>query len=221
MDYEKEYKSIVAKIKIAYTYALTDSTKNVLETIFPDLAESEDERIRKEILHYILYNAGATEDQEHRWVSWLEKQKEQEPEHFELKAGKWYICHHAFCCRADHLTVKEGERFMCEKDGVVKGFVIKEPEKYFIECSAPAPIENELEEQKPAEWSEEDKQKLNRIYEILGYAADDKGFLTSKRIIGDKEAIELQDFLRTLRPSCKPSGKQEEPEYYQHFDPDC
>lgn len=50
------------------------------------------------------------------------------------------------------------------------------------------------------EWSKEDKQKLNRIYEILGYAADDNGFLTSKRIIGDKEAIELQDFLRSLRP---------------------
>lgn len=53
------------------------------------------------------------------------------------------------------------------------------------------------------EWSEKDKQKLNRIYEILGYAADDKGFLTSKRIIGDKEAIELQDFLKSLRPHSK------------------
>ena len=50
------------------------------------------------------------------------------------------------------------------------------------------------------EWSEEDKRKLNRIYEILGHAADDKGFLTSKRIIGDNEAIELQDFLKSLRP---------------------
>lgn len=62
----------------------------------------------------------------------------------------------------------------------------------------------------PAEWSEEDKRKLNRIYEILGYAADDKGFLTSKRIIGDKEAIELQDFLKSLRPQphWRPSEEQ-------------
>ena len=51
---------------------------------------------------------------------------------------------------------------------------------------------------KPSEWSEEDKRKLNSIYVILGHAADDKGFLTSKRIIGDKEAIELQDFLKSL-----------------------
>lgn len=58
------------------------------------------------------------------------------------------------------------------------------------------------------EWSEEDKRKLNRIYEILGYAADDKGFLTSKRIIGDREAIELQDFLKSIRPSWKPSEEE-------------
>ena len=67
---------------------------------------------------------------------------------------------------------------------------------------------DDYEERKPTEWSEEDKRKLNRIYEILGYAADDKGFLTSKRIIGDKEAIELQDFLKSLRPSWKPSEEQ-------------
>ena len=54
-----------------------------------------------------------------------------------------------------------------------------------------------------AEWSEEDKRKLNRIYDILGQAAD-----TSKRIIADNEAIELQDFLKSLRPHWKPSKKQ-------------
>ena len=61
-----------------------------------------------------------------------------------------------------------------------------------------------------AEWSEDDKRKINRIYEILGHAADDKGFLASKRIIGDKEAIELQDFLKALRPqpNWKPSEEQ-------------
>lgn len=60
------------------------------------------------------------------------------------------------------------------------------------------------------EWSEEDKQKLNRIYEILGYAADDRGFLTSKRIIGDKEAIELQDFLSSLRLQPKQEWSEED-----------
>ena len=40
--------------------------------------ESDDERIRKEIIHHILYDAnGVSEEQEHAWVSYLEKQKEQ------------------------------------------------------------------------------------------------------------------------------------------------
>lgn len=62
-------------------------------------------------------------------------------------------------------------------------------------------------EQKP-EWSKDDKRKLNRIYEILGQAADEKPFGSSKRIIGDKEAVELQDFIKLLRPSWKPSEEQ-------------
>lgn len=50
MDYEKKCKELVAKIKNAHLYAQTDSTKNVLEGILPELAESEDERIRKAII---------------------------------------------------------------------------------------------------------------------------------------------------------------------------
>ena len=63
------------------------------------------------------------------------------------------------------------------------------------------------------EWSEEDKRKFNRIYEILGYAADDRAFFTSKRIIGDKEAIELQDFLKSLclQPKQEWSEEDEKP----------
>lgn len=48
------------------------------------------------------------------------------------------------------------------------------------------------------EWSEEEKRKLNRIYAILGQAADTHAFSTTCRLIGDKEAVELQDFLRSI-----------------------
>lgn len=114
----------------------------------------EDEKIRKAISIYLDWLDGRKDYAPRGEYSirdmlvWLNKQSEQNPKHFELKAGHWYICHRAFCCRADHLTVKEGERFMCEKDGIVKGFVIKEPEKYFKEVCAPAPMEDE---QKPSD----------------------------------------------------------------------
>ena len=55
--------------------------KLCLKCIFPQLAESEDERIRQAIIHYILYETkGAiSEATEHTWVKWLEKQKERKP----------------------------------------------------------------------------------------------------------------------------------------------
>lgn len=69
------------KGKILQSHLSTESCKAVSEyinTIIPELAESDDERIRKELIDYILYKVGPhiTEEQEHRWVSWLEKQKE-------------------------------------------------------------------------------------------------------------------------------------------------
>ena len=51
----------------------------VLESLFPELKESEDERTRKEIITYL----STVEDKElisyESWVAWLEKQAEQKP----------------------------------------------------------------------------------------------------------------------------------------------
>ena len=60
------------------------------------------------------------------------------------------------------------------------------------------------------EWSEEDKRKIDRIYSLLIQAADTHAFSTSCRLIGDKECIELQDFLKSiaLQNTWKPSDEQ-------------
>ena len=51
----------------------------VLESLFPELKESEDERTRKEIITYL----STVEDKElisyESWLAWLEKQGEQKP----------------------------------------------------------------------------------------------------------------------------------------------
>ena len=82
--YEKKYKEIVGLIKKAYLYAQTDSTKAVLEEIFPELKESEDEKVRKalaEMVHdttgdelLVDYNVHKEEA-----LAWLEKQGEHKP----------------------------------------------------------------------------------------------------------------------------------------------
>lgn len=60
------------------------------------------------------------------------------------------------------------------------------------------------------EWSDDDKRKIDRIYSILRQAADTHAFSTSCRLIGDKECMELQDFLKSLRPQnhWKPNDEQ-------------
>ncbi len=47
-------------------------------------------------------------------------------------------------------------------------------------------------------WSESEKEKFNKIYSLLRQAADTHAYSTTCRLIGDKESIELQDFLRDL-----------------------
>ncbi len=161
-------------------------TVELCERLFPELREGEDERIRKVIYKLMLgmrKEIFTSQDEivtKDKALAYLEKQKEQKPVEWNKKP--------CLTCQEYKKGFEAGRL-----EGVTAGYnkAVKEME------------------QKPAEWSEEDKRKLNRIYEILGYAADDKGFLTSKRIIGDKEAIELQDFLKSLRPSWKPSEEQE------------
>lgn len=116
-------------------------------------------------------------------IDWVEKQKEQKPvetSDFKTKLAEYL----------QNNSPKDGQ-YVISSESILE--------------MAKEELIKRGELQKPAEWSEEEKRKLNRIYKILGYAADDKGFLKSKRIIGDKEAIELQDFLKSLRSSWKPS----------------
>ena len=63
------------------------STKEAIETLLPELKESENEKIRKEIIglveytrgHRIGYNSHTSQDE---MISWLEKQGEKKPTEF-------------------------------------------------------------------------------------------------------------------------------------------
>lgn len=76
MENEKKYKELVGKIKKAYLYTQTESTKAVLEDILPSLKESEDDKIRKEIISALKFanNKGVY----NKHLAWLEKQGKQE-----------------------------------------------------------------------------------------------------------------------------------------------
>ena len=95
MDYEKKYKDALKRAK---KWALTH--KLCIEDVFPELAESEDERIRRAIWLVLV----ATEEYQDAFyrthnitrkecTDWLEKQKEQKPtEWSEEEKGILFEC---------------------------------------------------------------------------------------------------------------------------------
>lgn len=79
----KAYDEALERAKRLYNSTLTNGLNSVdLEDIFPELCESEDERVRKELLDFMRsFWADHKESlpQVSRWVTYLEKQKEQKP----------------------------------------------------------------------------------------------------------------------------------------------
>jgi len=80
MDYEKKYKEALERARKSYVNSIKQGwtcDKVIYEEIFPELKESEDEKIRKDIIAIlkgqIPYTSG--EDAK-KYISWLEKQGE-------------------------------------------------------------------------------------------------------------------------------------------------
>jgi hypothetical protein len=99
-------------------------------------------------------------DKMREFISWLKRQ-EVERTKLELKAGSSYFCYKSRWERADSETFKKGLIYMCNKDGVLDNFVIKNPEQHFIEIKDERIAWLEKQgEQKSDEWSEEDEDLL-------------------------------------------------------------
>lgn len=76
---------------------LSDEQKEMLEKIFPELKESEDEKARKGIIDYVtLYKDSLVEDEYKSWIYWLEKQGAKANPYsgvsFELNGNIWGMC---------------------------------------------------------------------------------------------------------------------------------
>lgn len=108
------YSKAVEKAKQEYSITTSEDRKQWLEELFPELRESEDERIRKEILNYIDKATGCK-----RWVAWLEKQGKKELENYdEAEKEKADFVGDGFIeCHADFLDFKEGETYWLEYIG--------------------------------------------------------------------------------------------------------
>lgn len=79
MNYEKAYKDALSRAKDVHTYCDDREQLRKIESIFPELAESEEEKIRKKLIHlvYKSYEQGGYalhKDEADEMLTWLEKQ---------------------------------------------------------------------------------------------------------------------------------------------------
>jgi hypothetical protein len=222
MDYEKRYNEALERARALWREAIEkeyveDYLKDY-ETIFPELRESEDERIRKAIVHLLevasdAYLIEATGFKKEQFLSYLEKQKES--------------LHISETCKenAEYFTSQCGDnRFelidKAKRDIIAKTNIESSPDEMKVlnsflfrawQMGWLGKYDVIVPEQRPS-WSEEDIEKMVN-------ARARKSGTTKTEMCFYRQGIE--DTLKSLRPSWKPSEKQEEPEYYQHFDPDC
>ena len=224
MDYEKEARETFAHLHPemlgwakAHYSSFSDEDKQFWESIFPELRESEDERIRKMLVEQMERWKNCAEDNNVEQdvkdasaaIAWLEKQKEQEPITDSVKFEEGFKAGREFERREQKPAEwsEEDEKkihFLSNliefqtKDGVYcfggKAMINKQGAIDMLKSLRPQPKQ---------EWSEEDKRKLSRLYSLVGCMVD-----TNPRLIGDKEAIELEDFLKALRPHWKPGEEQ-------------
>lgn len=209
MDYEKEYNEMVRRCKELHESG-NALTKQQMEIVCPQLAESEDERIRKGLLRHFknktkpYWNEIAVKD----IIAYLERLKEQKPAlrlvgdglvsdpnaHFEVVSVQKPTE------KQDYSGLTDFERaihrgFLCAGIENVPVGIIKDTAQ---DCIAHI---------KPAEWSEEDMRMLGKCIDAASGYYDPK----------DKQM--MKDFLKslperfTLHPSWKPAGWSEKDEY--------
>ena len=101
--------------KIKYSSLSNVSTdREVLEKAFPELKESEDERIRKELIDFIYDKTDTYElrEKSNSWLAWLEKQDYT----FEIKKGHWYKCVCDYMLNGSDLMFKNDRLYYCRSD---------------------------------------------------------------------------------------------------------
>ena len=93
MNYKEKYEQALENFKkIKSANSDNKELVNFIEYEYPELRESEDERIRKEIIQSIQDNMCVIHKD--KCIAWLEKKGEQKPieTDMEFKAGDWIVC---------------------------------------------------------------------------------------------------------------------------------
>ena len=244
MDYEKAYKEAMERAwSIREDGYPNEQVKEVIERIFPSLAESEDEKIIDELKGLVIASTYG-DPERHKFLAWLEKQKENQKSAESISPDcvldvEWAnkIIRDAILALADDVDYNRDEplKYKKEIDALkeLREALRKQKEQKPIEqntspiidsalndyvCKAYAALDKEnggvlsfarlqhlamdiqkwCDEQKQAEWSEEDKQMLEDIIVFVSGYAD-------KRVVN-----KWVSFLKSLCPQSKQEWSEED-----------
>ena len=203
----KAYDEALERAKEMYNINIVDTPhKGIVEYIFPELAESEDERIRKHIIDIIKDNAKSKCIPCDAEIAYLEKQKINTEGDF----GRGYNCGYEACLNSHGAewfeNQKEQKPIFKEGDRVIwdgEEFNILDVYKDTYNVGGyivPFSREGELHPigQKPAEWSEEEKERIRQNGRLDVCYNPEKYGLCNKTEWSEEDEEELQNAIDCL-----------------------
>jgi hypothetical protein len=189
----KAYDEVLERVKPLYEWAKKDDNPmwSTYEYLFPQLAESENERIRKELVAFFIEVRNRNRDEGY-WhglkvadiLFYLERQKEQKP--------------------AEWVLPEDFEEAVYKVANFISPFDSQDELRRVSHRFAEQLLSLAKKElDKPAEWSEEDEKKINFLSRLIEFQVkDDEYCFGDGRLISKQEAIEM---LKSLRPVSKES----------------
>lgn len=203
MDYEQKYKKALSFLK-DLKHHMSDYCIEKLEGFFPELRESEDERIRKEIIKLVHFFYGSSLACKHfvsedNMIAWLEKQGMQKPAEFDdTNAKRMFI---KALERVEEQNSKGYKLTDCDKNSWWEDF------KAYTSCAI---------EQKPA-WSEEDEKMLDKIIDELTPYGECPDYPSPEEQDYYYISQEMIDWLKSVKDRVQPQSKQEWSEEDEKF----
>ena len=175
MDYEKAYKAVLQTATQWIKDGCTDKEKICLECVFPELRESEDERIRMALVEYFAPPVPFTKVRGipiQKVRDWFEKQKEQKPvddKSFEEWVDDWWKHHKVnnpdSYDKGDEIQFDErGFKNFCR--GIKNMYAEQKRRDRFEEARKKYQVE----------WSGEDENALENLHELITFGFTEKFF---------------------------------------------
>jgi len=209
----------IKKIKEAMP-TLWKETKEAIQVLIPELAESDDERIRKEMIRYFteMKKGGSASlpyddciaylESKGSGIKWFKSDNVKNPDKPYIdKTGMFYTTDGKMC-HASEIEKQKGQKptGWSEKDEhIIKNIYdfVKENTivPYRVKCAEEClewlkSLPERFNLQSKQEWSKEDENKIERLAFLVSVAEE-------KEMISPSESIDLRNFIKSLRPQSK------------------